>query len=55
MSGIRNNPDDVIIDYLEDIRNQLVALNKKLDSVVSPDHSRAQGPYVRIVDLDRAR
>lgn len=46
---IHANPNDVIVDYLKDIRDQLAALNKKLDKLTV--ESDQCGPLLRVGDF----
>ena len=35
---IHSSPDDVIIDYLKDIRDQLATLNRSLNALIELDY-----------------
>jgi len=41
------NPNDVIVDYLKDIRDQLAALNRKIDELTINNEDQ---PALRIYD-----
>jgi hypothetical protein len=40
---IGSNPNDVIVDYLKDIRDELKALNRKLDAMTAKPENHYGG------------